>query len=108
MTIDKIRNDSTLTLKVSGRLDTTTSPDLESIIETEISEVKSLEFDFSNLEYLSSAGLRCLLLAQKKMNRQGSMAVCNVNETVREILDITGFSDILTIRRNSQNSLHES
>ena len=99
MTITKNRNGSALTLAVEGRLDTATSPDLEAIIKSELDGVDSLVFDLSKLEYISSAGLRILLSAQKTMNRQGTMKVTGTasNEIVTEIFDVTGFSDILTI-----------
>lgn len=88
---------SALTIALIGRLDTTTSPELEREIKSNISEVTELFFDFSELEYISSAGLRVLLAAQKIMNKQGRMVVRHVNEAVLEVFDITGFSDILTI-----------
>jgi len=97
MTIEK-RNDGTeLTIKVSGRLDTTTSPQLDAELKQDINGITKLVFDFSSLEYLSSAGLRVLLSAQKTMNKQGEMIVKNVNDAVSEIFEITGFVDILTI-----------
>ena len=97
MTIKKDCNGSALTLTVEGRLETTTAPELEAVIKNELDGVTELTFDFSNLDYISSAGLRVLLSAQKKMNAQGSMKVTNANEIVNEIFSITGFSDILTI-----------
>lgn len=84
-------------LKVEGRLDTTTAPELDEEIKVAIDDVKELVFDFSDLDYISSAGLRVLLSAQKIMNKQGEMKVTNVNETIMEIFEVTGFSDILTI-----------
>ena len=84
-------------LKVEGRLDTTTAPELDEEIKAAIDDVKELIFDFSALDYISSAGLRVLLSAQKIMNKQGVMKVTNVNETIMEIFEVTGFSDILTI-----------
>ncbi len=98
MTIEKTVNDTELVIALSGRLDTTTSPQLESEINKSISGIKKLTFDFSSLEYLSSAGLRVLLMAQKTMNKQGSMEILNVNDTIAEVFEITGFADILTIR----------
>jgi anti-sigma B factor antagonist len=98
MTINKILNDSKLSLELVGRLDTTTAPSLESEINQSIDGVKELEFDFKQLEYISSAGLRILLGAQKTMNKQGTMVIKNVSEVVMEIFDMTGFSDILTIQ----------
>ena len=97
MTIQKNRNGSVLTLAVEGRLETTTAPELEAVIKSELDGVTALVFDFSKLDYISSAGLRVLLTAQKTMNRQGSMKVTGVNEIVGEVFEITGFSDILTI-----------
>ena len=97
MTIEKIAEGNKLTIALSGRLDTTTAPKLETELKQNISGVNELILDFSGLEYLSSAGLRVLLSAQKVMNRQGSMVIKHVNETVMEIFEITGFVDILTI-----------
>ncbi len=98
MNITKTQNGSELTIALEGRLDTSTAPQLEAELKRSIDGVTSLVFDFAKLEYLSSAGLRVLLAAQKVMNRQGSMALCNVNETIMEVFEITGFVDILTIR----------
>ncbi|MBQ5406437.1 MAG: STAS domain-containing protein [Oscillospiraceae bacterium] len=86
-----------LTVALDGRLDTSTSPNLEEALKGAIAGVTELVLDFSGLEYISSAGLRVLLGAQKIMNRQGSMKLCGVNDVIREILDVTGFCDILTI-----------
>ncbi|MBE6742210.1 MAG: STAS domain-containing protein [Ruminococcaceae bacterium] len=97
MTINKKPNGSTLTISVEGRLETTTAPELEAVIKSDTDGVTELIFDFSELDYISSAGLRVLLMAQKKMSAQGSMKVTNANEIVNEVFDITGFSDILTI-----------
>lgn len=97
MTIDKKLNGTELTITLTGRLDTTTAPQLESELKASLDGVTSLALDFAGLDYLSSAGLRVLLAAQKQMNRQGSMVVRNVNETINEIFEVTGFSDILTI-----------
>ena len=97
MIIDKVVNGKTLCIKVEGRLDTTTAPALEAELEASIDQVSELVLDFLKLEYLSSAGLRVLLVAQKQMNRQGSMIVKNVNDVIMEVFDITGFSGILTI-----------
>ena len=91
-----VENDSA-TVCASGRIDTVTAPDFEKAIKEILPGVKSLTIDFANLEYVSSAGLRVLLSAQKVMNVQGSMKLVNVCEAVREIFDVTGFSDILTI-----------
>ena len=97
MTIEKIKNDSSLTLAVAGRLETLTAPELEKVVKEELAGVTQLVFDLSALEYTSSAGLRVLLTAQKIMNAQGDMKVTGANEIVLEVFDITGFSDILTI-----------
>ena len=95
MEIKKVKNGTELNLAVEGRLDTTTAPQLEAELKQSISGVETLVLDFANLEYLSSAGLRVLLAAQKVMNKQGEMIIRNVNETIAEIFEITGFSDIL-------------
>ena len=97
MTITKTMNGPQLTLEVEGRLDTMTSPELEAAVRESIEGIGELVFDFGKLEYISSAGLRVLLSAQKTMNRQGSMKVANVNSAIMEIFEVTGFSDILTI-----------
>ena len=97
MTIEKTQNGAQKTLTLVGRLDTTTAPQLEEEITTGLDGVEELTFDFAQLEYISSAGLRVLLAAQKTMNKQGKMVVCNVNETIAEVFEITGFSDVLTI-----------
>lgn len=97
MTINKTENGTEMTLALTGRLDTTTAPQLEAELKKSIGGKDSLAFDFNALEYISSAGLRVLLAAQKVMNRQGKMIIRNVNETIMEVFEITGFSDILTI-----------
>ena len=97
MTIEKIANEKNLTVVLTGRLDTTTAPQLEAELKANIAGVETLVLDFAGLDYLSSAGLRVLLAAQKIMNKQGSMVVKNVNETIAEIFEVTGFCDILTI-----------
>ena len=97
MTIEKNLNGTELNVKVVGRLDTTTAPDLEASLKESFEGVTKLILDFAELEYLSSAGLRVLLAAQKVMNKQGEMIIKNVNETINEIFDVTGFIDILTI-----------
>ena len=97
MTINKIANGSTLTLALGGRLDTTTAPELEAEAKTALENVTELTVDLKDLEYMSSAGLRVMLSMQKRMNVQGSMVVKNVNETISEIFEVTGFADILTI-----------
>ncbi|MGN0673337.1 MAG: STAS domain-containing protein [Anaerovoracaceae bacterium] len=97
MEITRNLNGDSLELKVSGRLDTTTAPALEAEIKNSIEGLKSLVFDFAGLDYISSAGLRVLLSAQKSMNKQGTMKLVNVNEVVMEVFEITGFVDVLTI-----------
>ena len=97
MTIEKNLNGTELTVTITGRLDTTTAPQLEAEFKQSISGVEKLVLDFTALEYLSSAGLRVLLAAQKVMNKQGEMIIRNVNETINEIFEVTGFIDILTI-----------
>ena len=97
MTIERIKKENALTLAVAGRLETMTAPELEKVVKEELTGVTELVFDLSGLEYISSAGLRVLLSAQKIMNAQGAMKVTGVNELVQEVFDITGFTDILTI-----------
>ena len=97
MTIEKQEQGNTLNIAVLGRLDTTTAPQLEAELKHSIGGVTELNFDFTGLEYLSSAGLRVLLAAQKVMNKQGKMTIRGVNETIMEVFEITGFSEILTI-----------
>ena len=97
MTIEKNLNGTELTITIAGRLDTTTAPQLEAEFKGNINGVEKLVLDFAELEYLSSAGLRVILAAQKVMNKQGEMVIKNVNETINEIFEVTGFIDILTI-----------
>lgn len=97
MTIEKTLNGTELTINLIGRLDTTTAPQLEAELKHSVSGVEKLVMDFTKLEYLSSAGLRVLLAAQKVMNKQGEMIIRNVNETIADIFEVTGFVDILTI-----------
>ena len=97
LTIQKTIQDGQAQFSLSGRLDTTTAPELEKEIGASLDGLTSLTLDMADLSYVSSAGLRVLLSAQKAMAKQGSMTVCNVNETVMEIFEVTGFSDILTI-----------
>ena len=97
MTIEKKINGKSATLIVSGRLDTQTAPELETELDAVLSGLKELTFDMTNLEYVSSAGLRVILKAQKTMNAQGSMKLTGVNDSIMEVFDITGFLDILTI-----------
>ncbi|MCI8337279.1 MAG: STAS domain-containing protein [Lachnospiraceae bacterium] len=97
MTIIKILDEGKLSISLEGRLDTTTAPELEEVLKGGLDGVSELIIDMGSLDYLSSAGLRVLLSAQKTMNKQGSMKVTNVNETIMEIFEVTGFADILTI-----------
>lgn len=97
MTIEKQLNDHVLTYTLTGRLDTNTSPELEADLKRSVDGITELIFDFAGLEYLSSSGLRVLLAAQKVMNKQGTMTLRNVNDTIMEVFEITGFVDILTI-----------
>ena len=97
MTIEKNLNGTELTFTIVGRLDSTTAPDLETEIKQNIGGVEKLVLDFAGLDYLSSAGLRVLLATQKVMNKQGEMVIKNVNATINEIFEVTGFIDILTI-----------
>ena len=97
MTIQQTRNENALTIALEGRLDTMNAPELEAALKDTLNGVEELTFDFEKLDYISSAGLRVLLSAQKTMNRQGSMKVVHVNEIIMEIFEVTGFSDILTI-----------
>ena len=97
MTITKTAENGTLRIALEGRLDTNTAPQLEAELKTSLSGITELELDFSGLEYISSAGLRVLLAAQKTMSMQGKMTIRNVNETIMEVFEITGFVEILTI-----------
>ena len=97
MTITKNQDGATLEIALEGRLDTTTSPMLENELKEALPGVTELTLDLEKLEYISSAGLRVLLAAQKTMSKQGAMKLINVNEIIMEIFEITGFSDILTI-----------
>lgn len=97
MVIDKKTNGTELTIALEGRLDTVTSPQLEAALAESLEGTTSLVFDFEKLAYISSAGLRVLLGAQKAMNKQGSMKVVHVGDAIMEIFEVTGFSEILTI-----------
>ena len=97
MTIQKNLQGTTLRVALEGRLDTTTAPQLEAELKASLDGITELDLDFEKLEYLSSAGLRVLLAAQKTMNKQGAMVIHHVNETIREVFEVTGFIDILTI-----------
>lgn len=97
MTIKKETNDKQLTISLEGRLDTTTAPELETELKSSLPGVTELIFNFADLQYISSAGLRVLLSAQKTMNKQGSMVIRNSGDPIKEIFEVTGFSDVLTI-----------
>ncbi|MBR5959961.1 MAG: STAS domain-containing protein [Clostridia bacterium] len=97
MTITKNLNGKDLEIVVEGRLDTMTAPELETELNKSLGSVESLSLDFSKLDYISSAGLRVLLAAHKAMSAKGGMKVKNVNDVVQEVLEVTGFADILTI-----------
>lgn len=98
MNIVKTSENEKITIALEGRLDTTTAPQLDAEIQASLGGVKTLVLDLAKLAYISSAGLRVLLSAQKKMNAQGEMIVTNVCEDVMEVFEVTGFSDILTIQ----------
>ena len=98
MNINIEKVDNSTVFKLDGRLDTVTAPELENAINNEGEELKNLVLDFSGINYISSAGLRVLLGAQKKMNVQGSMELINVSENVMDILEMTGFADVLVIK----------
>ena len=98
MNINKTTNGTALTFELEGRLDTVTAPQLDAEVKEGLDGVTDLTFDLSGLEYVSSAGLRVLLSAQKRMNRQGTMTVTGCSEDIMEIFEITGFNEILTIK----------
>ncbi|MBO7708933.1 MAG: STAS domain-containing protein [Lachnospiraceae bacterium] len=97
MTLSKEANGNELTICIGGRLDTTTAPALEAEIKQSIDGVEKLVLDIKELDYISSAGLRVFLSAQKAMNKQGTMVVRNAGESVMDVFEVTGFTDILTI-----------
>ena len=97
MEIKKVSEGSALTVFISGRLDAVTALELDKNLSASLGDVTDLTIDLADLEYISSAGLRTLLKTQKRMDRQGSMKICNVRENVREVLDMTGFANFLTI-----------
>ena len=99
MMIEIKKNVENTTVEIVGRLDTTTAPSLEKTLKEDMGETKNLILDLKGLEYISSAGLRVLLSAQKKMNQIGSMKVINVCDSVMEVFEITGFADILKIEQ---------
>ena len=98
LTITKKTENETSTFTLEGRLDTSTATDLENEIKDSLSGINELIFDFEKLDYISSSGLRVLLLAQKIMLKQGNMCIINVNDDVKEIFELTGFSDIMDIK----------
>ncbi len=97
MEIKKELNGTALTIQVIGRLDAASAPELSKELTTALNGVTELTFDFAQLKYIASAGLRVLLVAQKRMNKQGSMKLINVSEAVMEVLDMTGFASLMTI-----------
>ena len=97
MNIERKQEGTALYLAPEGRLDTTTAPELELVLTTALEGITDMTLDFEKLGYISSAGLRVLLSTQKRMSRLGTMKLTHVNETIMEIFDITGFSEILTI-----------
>lgn len=97
MNIIKNSEGKTLKIALEGRLDTTTAPQLEAELKQSVADNTELNLDFAKLEYISSAGLRVLLAAQKVMNKQGKMVIRNVNDVIAEVFEVTGFADILTI-----------
>ncbi len=97
MTINKNQNQNALTIALEGRLDTMTPPELEKTFKESLDRADTLTMDLSKLDYVSSAGLRVLLSAHKKMSQKGGMKVTHLNEIVQEVFNVTGFSDILTI-----------
>lgn len=97
MTIENNLNGNSLTLRLCGRLDTANAPRLDAIVDSTLDGVQALMLDFEGVEYISSAGLRVILKAQKRMTPNGSMKLLHVNDAVMEVLDITGFADILNI-----------
>ena len=97
MTIQTIKNEDALTVSVTGRLDTTTSPELDEELKKSLDGIRDLTMDLEGLEYISSAGLRILLSTQKTMNQQGTMKLINVSSMDMDVFEVTGFADILTI-----------
>ena len=98
MTINQNKSENKLTYAIEGRIDTKTAPELEAALKGTLDGITELVFDFTNVSYISSAGLRVLLIAQKQMNKQGSMTILHANEDIMEIFEVTGFSEILTIQ----------
>lgn len=100
MEINKLKNGTELTVVLKGRLDTNTAPELEAELQNALEGIERLAFDIKELDYISSAGLRVLLSAQKIMNKQGSMVVRNAQAPIVEIFEVTGFTDILTLEND--------
>ncbi|MBQ7473285.1 MAG: STAS domain-containing protein [Oscillospiraceae bacterium] len=98
LNINKKEENGALAIALEGRLDTTSAPQLEAELKGALDGVSSLTLDLEGLEYISSAGLRVLLSAQKLMNKQGEMTITHVNDVIMEIFEVTGFTDILTIK----------
>ena len=99
MEIKKTQEGTTLTVQIIGRLDASNAQNLTDELGKSLDGIKELIFDFAELQYIASAGLRALLMAQKRMNKQGSMVIRNVDETVMEVLEMTGFSDLMKIEK---------
>jgi len=98
MEINKVIEESKAVISVGGRLDTTTAPELETVVLDILNSASDITIDFKNLEYISSAGLRVLLMAVKRIDGNGSMVITNCNNEIMEIFEVTGFSDILNIQ----------
>lgn len=99
MEVKKTLAGTTLTVEIIGRLDASNAQELTNELNASLDGVKDLIFDFAQLKYIASAGLRSLLMAQKRMNKQGSMTIRNVDETVMEVLEMTGFADLMNIEK---------
>ena len=97
MTINKTLNGDELVYSVEGTIDTTTSPELQKDLDASMGDIRSIVFDFTDVTYISSAGLRVLLHAHKNMNNKGGVKIRNINDLVHEVFEVTGFSDILNI-----------
>ena len=103
MEIIKTKEGSKMTIALEGRLDTTTAPSLDAVVGSELGDITELVYDFNKLEYVSSAGLRVLLLSQKTMNAKGgTMVIRNVNSDIMEVFEMTGFSSVLTIEEKEE------
>ena len=97
MTVNQKKSENKLTYAIEGRIDTKTAPELEKALDGALEGITELVFDFAEVSYISSAGLRVLLKAQKQMNKQGKMTISHANEDIMEIFEVTGFAEILTI-----------